>query len=478
MTPNSSLTFLIAAASIGCNATSAYATEDRLAGARRVADAILDAQGQANGVPGMSAAVVRDGRVLWTGTAGYRDRERRLPVEPSTSFRLASVSKLVTVTAAMRLFDRGALDLDAPVQRYMPQLRLPWGPISARQLAAHTSGIPHYQAIDEDRGGRHFATVPDAVAIFADRDLLFAPGTGYNYSSYGYTLLSAAIEARAGVSFLQFVARDVTNGLDIRPDLHPDPANDSIAYEFVDGVPAQAAAHDYSYSWGGAGFRGSAPDVARFGARVLDTQFLSARARAAMWTPTRLIDGAAVADRGDLIGFGWRIASDSNGERIVHHAGVAIGARSALLLYPDRGESVSLLSNAVWVSDIKDTAAILAMPFHLETDAESTACPVHSTRYEGQFGDKAISGPARFSVVEGICRGELDADNAAGTWFNAFPQANAERFPVIALTANGGLDRAALVTPAGTYDFRRQPDGSLVADLSPSRRLTVHLHSD
>ena len=105
MTPNSSLTFLIAAASIGCNATYTHAAEDSLAGARRVADAILDAQGQANGVPGMSAAVVRDGRVLWTGTAGYRDRERQLPVEPSTSFRLASVSKLFTATAAMVLVD-------------------------------------------------------------------------------------------------------------------------------------------------------------------------------------------------------------------------------------------------------------------------------------------------------------------------------------------------------------------------------------
>lgn len=478
MKPNFSLALLIAAASIGCNATSARAAEDQLAAARRVADAILDAQRQANGVPGMSAAVVRDGRLLWSGTAGYRDRERRLPVEPATSFRLASVSKLITATAAMRLFDRGALDLDAPVQRYAPQLRLPWSPISARQLAAHISGIPHYQAIDADRGGRRFATVSDAVAIFAGRDLLFAPGTGYNYSSYGYTLLSAAIEACADVPFLRFVARDVTNGLDIRPDLRPDPAHDSIAYEFVDGVPARAAAHDYSYAWGGAGFRGSAPDVARFGARVLDTRFLSARAQAIMWTPARLADGSAVADRDDLIGFGWRIGADSNGERIVHHAGVAIGARSALLLYPDRAESVSLLSNAVWVSDIRETAAMLAMPFHDRPDAKSAPCPVGTTRYEGQFGDKAISGGARFSVTDGICRGELDAVNAAGAWFNAFPQANAERFPVIALAANGGFDRAALVTPAGTYDFRRQPDGSLVAVLSPSRRLTVRLHSD
>src|SRR3546814_5312028 len=150
-----------------------------------------------------------------------------------------------------------------------------------------------------------------------------------------------------------------------------------------------------------------------------------------MWTPTRLIDGAAVADRDELIGFGWRIGSDSNGERIVHHAGVAIGARSALLLYPDRGESVSLLSNAVWVSDIKETAAMLAMPFHMEAVSESAPCPTGTTRYDGQFAGEAVSGYARFRVIDGICRGELDAANAAGTWFNAFPQADIEHFTVI-----------------------------------------------
>lgn len=425
--------FVIASALIGCNGASAHATEDQLAGARRVADAILDAQRKANAVPGMAAAVVRDGRVLWTGTAGYRDRDRKLPIEPATSFRLASVSKLITATAAMVLYDRGALDLDAPVQRYTPRLHPSWGSISARQLAAHTSGIPHYQAIDDDRGERHFASVPDAVAIFADRDLLFAPGADYNYSSYGYTLLSAVIEARAQMPFLSFVARDIVKGLDIRPDWHRDSANDSIAYEFAGGKQIRAPAHDYSYSWGGAGFRGSARDVALFGSRVLDEDFLSRRARMTMWTPARLADGSQVADRGELIGFGWRLGADSDGERIMHHAGVALGARSALLVYPDRSESVSLLSNAVWVSDIKETAAMLAMPFHMEAGGKAAPCPTGAMRYDGQFAGEAIAGKASFRIVEGICRGELDAGNAAGAWFNAFPQGDVDRFAVIVL---------------------------------------------
>ena len=468
---------VIATMFILCNATSAYARDDRLPGARRVADAIIESQQKASGVPGLSAAVVREGRVLWTGTAGYRDRDRNLPVEPATSFRLASVSKLITATAAMVLFDRGLLDLDAPVQRYAPQLHLSWLPVSARQLAAHIAGVPHYQDIDQNRGGKHFASVSESVGIFAGRNLLFVPGTSYNYSSYGYTLLSAMVEARARAPFLEFVANDITRGLDIRPDLRPDRMHDTIAYEFADGRLVRAPAHDYSYSWGGAGFRGSARDVALFGARVFDAHFLSQPARLAMWTPTRLADGSTVADGGDLVGFGWRIGRDSNDERVVHHAGVAIGARSALIVYPDRAESVSLLSNAIWVSDIKETATMMAMPFHIGAGAKSAACPTRVTRYEGTFADQAISGRASFKIVNGICRGELDAGNAAGAWFNALPQGDVEQFELIALTADGTFDRAALITPAGTYDFKRQTDGGFAANLSASRRLTVRLHA-
>lgn len=468
------LPVFIAATLLGCKA-SAEIPSDRLAEARRIADAILAAQIEVNGVPGMAAAVVHDGHVLWTGTAGYRDRERRLPVEPDTSFRLASVSKLVTATAAMVLYDRGALDLDAPVQAYLPDQGLTWPAISARQLAAHISGIPHYQAVDDGRGARRYASVGEAVGIFADRQLLFAPGSGYNYSSYGYTLLSAVIEARAHMPFLDFVARDITNGLDLRPDLVADARHDTVAYAFEGGVAAPAGPHDYSYSWGGAGFRGSARGVALFGARVMDTRFLSSSARGVMWEPAHLADGAPVMEDDDQVAFGWRVGTDGSGERIVHHAGVAIGARSALVLYPETSDSVSLLSNAVWVSSIEQTGMMLAAPFRAQPAAPGAPCPTWATRYEGDFGGTAIAGAARFAMVEGVCRGSLDARGGAGDWFNAFPQGDSETLPVIAIAPGDGLDRAALVTPSGSYDLRRQSDGSFVAVLGPTRRFAVRL---
>lgn len=466
---------LIALAAIGCNSPVAAQTPiDASDAQRKIADAILTAQVEANGVPGMAAAVTRDGVVVWAGGAGYRDLDRKLSVDADTSFRLASVSKLITATAAMVLYDRKRLDLDSPVQRYLPGRRLGWPmDINLRQLAAHTSGIPHYQDVDANRGGVHFDSVDQAVGLFANRSLLFAPGTRYEYSSYGYTLLSAAIEGAAGAPFLSFVSRAVTHDLPLRPDLHPDPAHDSIAYEFENGAIRAAGPHDYSYSWGGAGFRGTAPGVALFGARVMRDRFLSAEARAAMWTPARMNDGSPVVEGEDRLAFGWRLGADGEGHRIAHHAGVAIGARSALVVYPDSGDSVSVLSNAVWVSDIKETATMLAAPFRADPGGPQSPCPAWARRYTGSFGDNAVAGTVRFVVSDGICRGTIGIGNAAGDWFDALPQASADHLTVISVLPGDRLDRGALVTPSGTYDFRRQADGSFVAVMSPTRKLVV-----
>ncbi len=455
---------------------SARTRENDAIAQRRIADAILAAQVEANGVPGMAAAVTRDGQLIWTGVAGYRDLDRKLPVEPDTSFRLASVSKLVTATAAILLYDRKMLDLDAPVQRYLPGRQLVWpSSITLRQLAAHTSGIPHYQDVDAARGGVHFGTVDEAVEVFANRPLLFTPGTGYRYSSNGFTLLSAAIEGATRKPFLSYVARTVINDLPLRPDLTPDPQNDTVAYEFVDGIIKPAGPHDYSYSWGGAGFRGTAPGVAMFGARVMRDGFLSSEAKAAMWKPAQMTDGSPVVDGEDGLAFGWRIGTDPDGQKIAHHSGAAIGARSTLIVYPDSGDSVSVLSNAGWVSDIRETAEMLVAPFRANSAGPHTPCPTWATGYSGSFGDKPIAGTVQFTVSDGICRGTLSMANAAGAWFDALPQGSTDNLTVISILPGNRLDRAALVTPSGTYDFRRQEDGSLVAALSPSRKFVVRL---
>lgn len=446
--------------------------------ARRIADAMLKAQVEMNGVPGMSAAVTRNGMVIWQGSAGHRDLERKLPVTDKTSYRFASVSKLITATAAAKLGDQGKFNFTAPLQTYVAGLNPQWGPISANQLAAHISGIPHYQDVDADRGSTHYANVGDAVTNFANRPLLSEPGSRYKYSSFGFTLLSAAVEANAGQPFLAYVAQEVTRGLDIRADVGSIGLHDTQAYEFRDNTIRKAPDHDYSYSWGGAGFRGTAKALALFGAWTMDPKFLSDNGRRTIWTPINYANGEPVTERDYKLGFGWRIGNDPSGEKIVHHAGVAIGARSSLVVYPEARYSVSVLSNAAWVSSIEQTATMLAAPFRTRPDKSAPPCPLSVTSYEGTFGTETVAGTARFSKIDGQCHGFLSTNNAAGTWFNSWFQKDASELQLFALTADGRLGRTALITPSGIYDFKRRPDGSYSASIETARNLTVRFTSN
>lgn len=449
---------------------------DADASAARVSDRILAALTETNGVPGMGAAIWRDDHVVWTGSAGYRDIELKQRVDENTVFRLASVSKLFAATAAAKLREQGALDVDAPVRSIVGYLSDRWPAITTAQLAAHTSGIPHYQAVDENRGGHRFATVREAVGVFQGRDLLFVPQTNYNYSTYGYTLLSAVVEESSGHSYLDYLSREIVSGLKIGPDITDtvDP-NASKAYEFADGAIRGAAPHDFSYSWGGAGLGTSAPELARFGGWLMAGKIVSHSTFEWMLVPARLADGSKVMDRDNAVGFGWRSSRDADGERIAHHAGVATGARSALILYPDRKLAVSLLSNALWVSAIEQTAIMLAAPFKASDSAVPVTCPIDAVAYEGQYDNKPVAGTARVALEDGICTAVLTVQNAFGEWLNSFPQADAATLKIIGVDPKGGFSRAALVTPIGVYDLRAQDGGShYIASLGGTRTVSFN----
>ena len=445
-----------------------------------VADRLLAALQRANGVPGMGAAVMHGDKAVWTGSVGMQDVEAGTPVNADTVFRLASVSKLVTATAAARLAERGQLDLDAPVQPMLPWLAAPWAPISSRQLAAHTSGLPHYQAVDEGRGSTRYPGVRDAVKVFAGRPLVSPPGTAYGYSSWGYTLLSAVVEARAGRPFLQYVSDEVAPGLGIGPDRTDDGlANVSRAYGFTDGVATRLPPHDFSYTWGGGGLSATPASIARFGARVLTGEVVSPATFTSLLTPTPMTDGKTASDRVFDVGFGWRTSRDPQGRTVAHHAGVALGARSALVLWPEQGVSASLLSNASWVSSIEQTTMVLAAVFEAAPASERVRpCPVSTTRYEAVFDGQMVTGEATFVVRDGVCEGQLTLpDGPLRTWLNGFPQRDAESLVVMALDGDGGMGRAALVTPIGLHLLQSTAaPGRFRVELATGREVEFALH--
>ncbi|MDQ3125103.1 MAG: beta-lactamase family protein [Pseudomonadota bacterium] len=449
-------------------------------GAARRADLILASLVEINGVPGMAGSVWKDGETVWTGSAGYADVEAGRRVDDDTVFRMASVSKLFTVMAAGRLQEAGRLDLDAPVRSVLPWLPDVWPDITARQLAAHTAGMPHYQAVDQDRGNVRYGSVREAVAVFQDRALLSQPGQSYAYSSWGYVLLSAEAEAAAQMPFLDYLKAEITPGLGIGPDATDDgDPNASRAYEFVDSRARRAAPHDFSYAWGGGGLSGTAQDVAAWGGRVLDGQIVSRSAFEWMQQPMPLDGGGVASDDDYQVGFGWRVSRDTDGRKLVHHAGVATGARSALVLYPDQRATSAVLSNALWVSSIEGTARMLAAPFlPVARSGPAVPCPVTATRYSGTWGEAAITGGARFALIDGICVGDLaiPAGNPFGDMLNGQPQGDSAILKVVGVEAGDGLGRAALVTPIGVYDLRGDGDGTWRSPLGGgARSLTIRM---
>lgn len=155
--------------------------------------------------------IVRDGRVLLRRGYGYADVAKRVRCTPETRFPVASISKMFTAMAALRLEEEGRLHLDDPVCRWLDDCPSAWRAITVDQLMHHTSGIPDYEARLELGSDRYleFMMRPDATAridSIARRDTLeFTPGTKFHYSNTGYDVLARVIERAAGRPFADFM---------------------------------------------------------------------------------------------------------------------------------------------------------------------------------------------------------------------------------------------------------------------------------
>ena len=130
-------------------------------------------------IPGLSVTVANGGRVVWSEGFGYADKGKSKPVDTETRMRIGSVSKTVTASGAAILYENGLLDLDAPVQKYVPSFPEKKWPITTRQLMGHISGVRHYRE-DEMLGDQFYPSVMAGLEIFSADTLLFEPRSNYS----------------------------------------------------------------------------------------------------------------------------------------------------------------------------------------------------------------------------------------------------------------------------------------------------------
>lgn len=296
--------------------------------------------------PGLSVAVITGDGGLWSAGFGTADLETARPVSTRTRFRMYSLAKPITATAAVALAEAGQLELDAPAARYLPELPAHLGAVTPRQLIGHLSGVRHYRGGEWLEVSRAPCGSPlQALAAFIDDSLTSSPGTTYLYSSYGYVLLSAIIEAAAQEPFGTVLSRTVLGPagmIDTNIESADDTSDLATFYEpAILGRVREARRLDNSCKWGSGALVSSAEDVARFGHALLTGALVSADGRAMMLT------SMTIAPSGDSTGygFGFGIGEDEQGRRYAAHSGGAIGGRAAIYLYPDEGISVGIAGN-------------------------------------------------------------------------------------------------------------------------------------
>lgn len=315
----------------------------------RLAQRYVDSLRNKQDIPGISVCVGNPQNIIWAQGFGYADLENRQPVTMASKFRLGSVSKSLTSLAIGRLVEDGRLDLDAPVQQYVPTFPPKKYPFTARQLATHTAGIRHYRDDDPLACPTRYVDVETGLAIFKADSLLFPPGTAYSYSTYGYSLLSAVIEGASQTDYLNFMQQAVFTPLGMTStgaDYSDSLVNNRVRfYEHRKGRLVNAALVDNSYKWAGGGLLSTPVDLVKVGCELLSPTILRPQTAALLVSPQRLLDGANTN-----YGLGWRMGRDTQNRPIIHHGGSIDGGRTFLLVYPDQQLVVAITANMSGVS--------------------------------------------------------------------------------------------------------------------------------
>jgi serine beta-lactamase-like protein LACTB, mitochondrial len=328
--------------------------------------------------PGVSAAVVENGGEVWSGGFGMADLENSVPATSSTLYRLGSVSKPITATAAMELGERGKLDLDAPVQNYCPAFpQKPW-PITTRQLLGHVGGIRHYRASEglaedahdpELENTKHFDDpITGGLRFFANDPLIAQPGTKFHYSTQGFTLVGCAIEGASGEKYVEFVRANVfvpAGMLHTQTDDHYAivPHRTRFYQKDKSGNVVNADFLDSSYKIPGGGWLSSADDLAQFEIALLNDRLLKRTTRDIMWTTQKTADGKPTG-----YALGWFTGS-VDGLPEVGHAGGQQGTTTYILIVPEKRAAVAVLANMEDLERKEQALASLLMKIALGAPA-------------------------------------------------------------------------------------------------------------
>ncbi len=344
-------------------------------------------------IPGLSIAVVRDGKVIKAEGYGFANLETNTVATPETVYRIGSVSKQFLAAGMMVLVQEGKVGLDDPVSKYLDGTPPAWKDITVRRLLTHTSGIARESPVFDP-----MKVQPDSELIKATFPLPlgFVPGSKWEYSNMNYYCVAEIIRRVTGEPWGKFIAERIfkpagmtstrtTTASEIVP-------NRASGYATVEEGLRNAEVWNALRPSGA--FMSTVSDLVKWDASLYTDRILNADSRKAMWTPVRLNDGKSYP-----YGFGW-IVNDVNGHRRIRHSGGVPGFVAEFSRFPDDRISVILMAN-IQNRDLSDLAAKVAGYY----DAALKSSPTPP------IPDKSPDTTVRIrSILDGLASGSLNKE--------------------------------------------------------------------
>lgn len=402
--------------------------------------AFLEALRSAWEAPAVSAAVAVDGELVFAGAVGQAAAGGPAAAA-ATRFRIASVSKPITGVLMLRLADEGLLDLDAPVEGYLPHLPETAHGITTRQLLAHASGIRHYERGETAHRTEHYDSPLAALGPVLAEPLLFEPGTEHRYTTYGYTLIQAVAEAVTGTDFEAALDAYVLGPAGMEHtslDRSGEEASRATGFQRGASGIEPVAPDDVSFKYAGGGMVSTPSDLVRLCAAMDRGAVLEPASREAL-----LVPAFEHLDPEQSLGFAVRREITSGLLRL-WHPGRGNGFEAYLLCYPEERVAAAVITNQDWtdpwdeVGRATETLARLHLPaiYLYRTPPQVLVAHLEDLVDGGEL-EEAASAYARY-------REEIGGMWGAGLQVHRL----AER-----LTREGRLDAAAALFAANTEAF-------------------------
>lgn len=338
------------------------ADHPRVREAAGLIDVWLDAQRAYESIPGISAAVVHDQEVIWTGASGYADPESKTPATTATAYSICSISKLFTAVGVMQLRDAGEIRLDDPVSELLPWFDIQETyenspPVTVEGLLTHSSGLPRESEHSYWIEPYDFPTRDEVVQRLGEQQMLYPADRYYQYSNLGLTLAGEVVAEISGTPFSEYMRLQILDPIGMSstwPDIgeYPFPERLAVGYGSTrrDGSRSRMPPFAADGIAPAAGFASTVEDMARFASwqfGVLETggdEVLSGNTLREMqrvhwmdpdWETTR--------------GLGFGVYRD-RGVTYVGHSGLCPGFESTIQLYPPERLAAVVMLNAIGLS--------------------------------------------------------------------------------------------------------------------------------